>query len=119
MQGMESLPEPWRSLLALAGITIMVLGWAAQRWPDVEWLRHFDFSSHLTPEQRERLQRRDFALGGMQFVLLGLVIPLGYLVLEAMTFSSVTTLELVLVGAVSLVCLGVGVYGVSRSFRRS
>ena len=75
------IPEPLKYILGALGLVIMALGFAARRFPTVAWLRHFDFQSHLTPEQRERNRRRGNRIAAAQIVLFGFVLVMGYILL--------------------------------------
>ena len=95
--------------------TVFVLSQAARRYPHVEWLRKFELPDRRTPEQKRRAERSGQIMAGIQMILLGLVIPPGYLILEVMFMSDPSTLEMVLVGSGSLLCIGFGITAIVKA----
>ena len=79
--------------------------------PDIGPLRAFNLPE-LPPELKERQRRRSNFYAGAEFILLGLVIPIGYGVLEVMFMSDTTLLEVVLVGLASLACIVLGIVAI-------
>lgn len=51
----------------------------------------------------------------MELILAALVIPMGYVVLKVMFFTAFGRGEMLLVGAISLLCLGLGVFILVRN----
>jgi hypothetical protein len=91
----------------------------ARRFPHVPWLQHFRLPrSGLTEEQQARVSRRAAAYAGAQLILLGLVFPLGYVVLTVMTFNTVRSGTLTLVLAGSVLCVLLGITAIVQSGRR-
>jgi hypothetical protein len=99
-----------RFQIVVGSIVAVVYGLSAlaRRFPHVPWLQHFRLP-WLTEEQQARTRRRANAYAGAQLILLGLIVPVGYLVLTVMTFNTVRggTLTLVLAGSVLCVLLGI------------
>lgn len=110
-----------RLQIVLGSIVAVVyaLSLLSRRFPHVGWLRHFRIPpSRLTEEQQARMRRRANVYAGAQFILLGLVLPLGYLVLTVMTFSTVHTGTLALVVAGSVLCIVLGITAIVQGGRR-
>lgn len=104
---------------ALFGVLVLVwigLQYAARRYPDVEWLQALKLPE-LTSQQKRRAERRANLFAGMEFILLGVIIPLGYLALTVMMFNEFRFVPTALVALSSAVCIGVGVYAIARNAR--
>ena len=102
-------------LLGLITIVI-VLGALARRFPGVRWLRVFRLPEHpMTEEQRERMRRLGNRQGGMEMLLAGTVIALVSLLSNIMFFADTPTGLTVLVGAGSLLCIGLGITTLVRN----
>lgn len=100
-------------MLALIALTF-ALSRAAKANPHVRWLQVFKLGE-LTDEQRKRFRRRHARITGMELILAALVIPMGYVVLKVMFFTAFETGEMLVVGALSLLCFGLGVFVLVRT----
>jgi hypothetical protein len=70
----------------------------------------------LPKERKAKLRRSSNVFGGVQLILLGIALPFGYHILSMMTFfSSVSTIENVLVFTGAGVCIALGVTAIWRS----
>ena len=91
---------------------------AARRYPHVTWLRAFSNAfPRLPEEQRQKARKRADFYAGAQLILLGLALPFGYAALTIMTFSSFMPAPTVLVCAGSVLCIGLGIFGIWHSRR--
>ena len=99
-------------------LLIMVLGWLGRRYPRTAWLRAFNLRARLTDDQRNRLQRTVDTNTGLQFILLGLAVPIVYFVLETMLVSESAPRVALFMAAGSLACIVTGLVGVVRARRR-
>lgn len=110
-----------RFQIVVGGIVAVVYGLSAlsRRFPHVAWLQHFQLPhGRLTEEQQARARRRANVYAGAQLILLGVVLPLGYLVLTVMTFSTVSTGGMALVLAGSALCIVLGIIAIVQGRRR-
>lgn len=96
---------------------ILFLGWLARRNPHIDWLQRFDLQVHFSEDQRESLRRAADVTTGIKFVLLGLAIPLIYVVMTVAFFDEFTTRETLLCAAASTVCIGLGVVSIVKAGR--
>lgn len=103
------LPDPVEYTLGALALVFIGLGVLARRFPDVPWLQHFDLGSRLTEEQRARLRRRANRSAGVELIALGFGIPLVYFALKMAFFQETRPIELAIVVAASLLCIGLGV----------
>lgn len=110
-----ALTESQKILIGIPVLVIMGLSFLARKRPATRWLQAFNFQAHLTEGQRGRLRRTQNATAGAQLILLGIIIPIGYLGLEAMFLSSVETSELVVVGLLSVACVSAGIAALARN----
>lgn len=99
-------------------LLIMFLGWLGRRHPQIVWLRVFDMRAKLTDDQRRRLQRTVDMNAGLQLILLGLALPVVYVVLTTMFFGTFAPRGIAFVAAGSLACIVTGLVGVIRTRRR-
>lgn len=91
-------------VLVLFGLAVL-----SGRFRNVAWLERFRFEHpRLSEEDRARMRRRAAVRAGVEFILLGLVLPPGYLMLEVMLMSDVSKTELAVVLAGAVLCIGVG-----------
>ena len=107
--------------MVLGGLLLVVFGLAAlsRRFPHVAWLQIFRYNfPRLTEEQQARMRQRANIHAGVEMILLGLALPLGYLAVTVMFFNDVTTIGTVLVLAASVLLIGFGVTAIWRSSRR-
>lgn len=103
-------------VLGVLVMAILALQFAARRRPDLEWLRAFRMPE-LSPAQQQRMRRRGNLHAGVEFILLGLVIPMGYVVLTIMTFSSFDPIWTTFVMLSSALCLILGIVAIVRNAR--
>jgi hypothetical protein len=102
-------------VLALFG-AFWVLSHQAKRRPDVEWLQAFKLPQ--LPESRRRaLARRHDIIAGVELILLGLCLPIGYVILTAMTFGSFDALWIAGVALGSVLCIALGITAMIQSRR--
>jgi hypothetical protein len=102
------------TVLAVIALIFVALTQLARRYPGIDWLRHFRLPE-LPAALRERNRKRAERIAGAEFILMGLVLPLGYVVLTVMTFSSIDSLWLTGVITASLLCIGAGIYAIVKN----
>lgn len=110
-----------RFQIVVGSILAVLYGLSAlsRRFPHVTWLQHFRLPrSRLTEEQQARMRRRANVYAGAQLILLGIILPLGYVVLTVMTFSTVRTGAFAIVLAGSTLCVVLGIVAIVQSIRR-
>lgn len=106
--------------MVLGGLFVAFYGLSAlsRRFPEVAWLQAFRFENRLTEEQKARMRRRAQVHAGIEMILLGIGLPMGYAVLTVMFMNSFTPVTTTLVSAGSVLCIGLGVTAIARSRRR-
>ena len=107
--------------LVLLGLVAVVSGFAvlARRFPGVGWLQLFRYKGPpLSEAQRARIRQRSNIHAGIELILMGIVLPILYVVGIVMFFNEVTTNALVLVMAGSVLLIGLGVVGIWQNRRR-
>lgn len=106
--------------LILGGIVAVLFGLSAlsRRFPQIAWLQHFYIERpQLSEEQKARMRRRAGILAGAKLILLGLVLPMGYVVLTVMMFNDITRKAMAIVLTGSVVCIGLGITAIVRGYR--
>lgn len=98
-------------VLALIWFGIQVM---AKRRPDIAWLQQLRIPE-VSPERQARNARRHEILSGMQFILLGVVLPLGYGAITVMTFNDFDLLPTAIVALTSVACIGLGIFALTRN----
>jgi hypothetical protein len=101
----------------VVSVFLVVVGWAvlSRRFRNVAWLQRFRFEHpRLTEEHRAKMRRRANVLAGVEFILLGLVLPPGYLMLQVTLMSDLHKTELAIVLAASVLCVGIGITAIVR-----
>jgi len=111
-----AIGEILQAILLAIGVIVFVLVKSAQRRPDVGWLQPFRFTDHRTEEQKRRARRSGNIMAGVQLILLGIAIVPGYFILSMMMFmSEVSSLELWIAGAISILMVGAGITAIVHS----
>lgn len=107
----ERLPESLQVIL-MGGLAVLVgLLTVANAYPDVAWLRPFRvFRGQPSEAQTRRLRRRVRITAAVELIGLGVLLPVGYLVLTVMFFSQVDPATLWLTLALAAVCVGIGIW---------
>lgn len=106
--------------MVLVGIIaiVFVLSRLSRRFPQVAWLEVFRYDlPRLSEKQQAKNRQRANVYAGVELILLGIVLPMGYAALTVMFFNSFTPMATTLVFAGSLLCIGLGVTGIWRSRR--
>ena len=106
--------------MVLAGILVVTLGLAAlsRRFPQVGWLQAFRYNfPRLSEERQARIRRSSNIHAGIELILLGVILPLIYFASSLMMFNEPTTKGTVLVGAGSVLLIGLGVTAIWRNRR--
>jgi hypothetical protein len=110
-----------RFQVVVGSILVVLYGLSAlsRRFPNVAWLRHFRIPRpRFTEEQQARMRRRANVNVGAQLILFGVILPMGYLALTVMTFSTVSTGVMTLVLGGSVLCIVLGITAIVRGGRR-
>lgn len=92
----------------------IALQYAARRFPDVPWLQALKLPEPTARQKRIAERRANFS-AGVEFILLGLALPMGYIALTVMTFSDFSFLPTTLVALTSAACIGLGIFGLARN----
>ncbi len=103
------MPRNVQTVLAGLGLGIFALSALSRRLPDVAWLQAFRFDKHLTEEQKAKMRRRANVHAGVELILLGITLPMGYVVLTVMMFNSFSAMGITLVAAGSVLCIALGI----------
>lgn len=111
------LPESVKMVLMGIVSVVMVLSALARRMPDVAWLQTFKLQDKRTEEQKRKAQRSANILGGFEMILAGVALPAVYVVLTVMLFNEPSQGVLLLVGAFSLLLIGIGVVVIVKAAR--
>jgi hypothetical protein len=97
---------------------VFSLSWLARRLPHVAWLQPFRITlPEISEAEREKRRRRANVYAGVELIIMAVIIPFGYFVLELMFLSETTAIEIALVGASSILLFALGVMAI-RSSRR-
>ncbi len=102
------------------GIVPLLSGLSAlsRRFPHIAWLQDFDFKPpELSEEQKAKMRRRGTVRAGVKWILLGMVLPMGYVFHTVTLFSDITRKGMAIVLTGSVVCIAVGVTAIVRGFR--
>ncbi len=106
--------------MVLVGIIAIVfaLSKLSRRFPEVAWLQVFRFDPpQLSAEQKAKHRRRANIGGGVELILLGTMLPMGYAAMTVMMFNDFTPMATTLVLAGSALCIGFGVSAIWRNRR--
>ena len=115
--GIQFLGEVFQTVFVVIGVAVFALVKLAPRYPHVPWLQAFRYMDRRSEEQKERDRRRANVMGGLQFIVFGIAIPPAYLILDAMMWSTMSQLEIIVVSAVALLFIAVGITAIVRARR--
>jgi len=108
--------EALKLAAAIFAMTFMVLSWLAGRRPDVRWLQPFRMPE-VHPAIREQRRRRAERVAGVEMILVGICLPIGYLILTVMTFSSLDPWWTAGVAIASIACIAGGITVLVKNWR--
>ena len=110
------LPDTAEAILLGVIAMAFLLVWLARTFPQFAWLKAFQFPAfRLNDAQRARRRRTADRIAALQIMGLGLVLPFGYVVLTIMMFNDFETTPTVIVGACSVFCIALGIWGLVRN----
>lgn len=78
-------------------------------------MQRFDLRKNLSEQQQARVRRTANSTAGMQLILLGVMIAITFLGLKVMFFTTPTRFELVVMTAISGLCLALGIVAIYRN----
>lgn len=107
--------------IVLLGVLAAAYGLSAlsRRFPRVALLQVFRHNApRLSEKQRATIRRRVNSYAGIELILMGIVLPMIYVVSNVMFFSSPTSTGIGLVTAGSLLLIGLGTTAIWRNRRR-
>ena len=107
--------------LVLVGLIAVVFGLSAlsRQFPHVGWLHFFRHNPpRFSEEETARRRQRANVHTGMELVLIGVLVPMGYAALTVMMFNDFTAPATAVVLLGSVCCIGLGVTVIRRSRRR-
>jgi hypothetical protein len=111
----DFLPEPVKTALLGVLAIFAILVTAANSLPNVAWLRPFRLNQNLSEAQKARIRRRANVSAGLEMIGLGLLLPVGYIMLTVMMFNEIDPLTMGLILAGSVVCIGLGFWAMFSS----
>lgn len=115
-RALTDMSETFKIVVGSAVIVLYALHFLSQKFPHVTWLRHFRIP-WLRNEGQGRRARWAAVSAGAQLILLGVILPIGYVVLTVMTFSNLTTRGMTLALAGSVLCIVLGIAAVVQGGR--
>ena len=97
-------------LLGLIAIAF-VLSRLARALPHISWLQVFRLPViKMSEEERARRQRVANRMAGLEIFVVGLALPLVYVVSSIMFFSDPKPVPMIIVTACSILCFGLGIW---------
>jgi hypothetical protein len=103
----------------LLGLIAVVFGLSrlARAYPGIGWLQVFRLPERqMSEEERARRKRAENRRAGLEIILTGFVLPLVYFGLGVVFFTEPSALEIVVVGLLSVLFIGGGVWVLARNF---
>jgi len=109
---MESfLPDSVKAILFGLIVIAFALSRLARAFPDVAWLQIFRLPLNQMSEDEKASRRRTAnQITALELVLAGFALPLLYFVSTIMLFNEPKTIPTMIVGAASLLCIGLGIW---------
>lgn len=103
--------------LGVLALIFFALVQLARRYPDVAWLRPFR-PPPLSAAQQERRRRRANTYTGIELILVGLVVPMGYVALTVMMFNDFDPLWTAGVVITAIICITLGITAIAKNRSR-
>ena len=103
----------------LLGLIAVVFGLSrlARAYPSVGWLQVFRLPERkMSEEEKARRKRAENRRAGLEIILAGFVLPLVYFGLGVVFFTEPSGLEIVIVGLLSVLFIGGGIWVLARNF---
>ena len=103
----------------LLGLIAVAFGLSrlAGGYPRVGWLQIFRLPERqMSEEEKARRKRAENRRAGLEIILAGFVLPLVYFGLGIVFFTQPSTLEIVVVGLLSVLSIGGGIWVLARNF---
>ncbi|HYV25340.1 MAG TPA: hypothetical protein VE969_08900 [Pyrinomonadaceae bacterium] len=89
----------------------------ARAYPSVGWLQVFRLPErHMSEEEKAWRKRAENRRAGLEIILAGFGLPLVYFGLGMVFFTEPSTLEIVVIGLLSVLFIGGGVWLLARNF---
>ena len=111
------LPESVKAVLLGLIAIVFVLSRLARWFPHVAALQFFRLPViQMSEEQRTKRRRSGNRMAGLEIVLAGIILPLLYFGSTIMFFSEPKTIPTIIVGACSVLCIGVGLWIFARNW---
>jgi hypothetical protein len=106
--------------IVLGGLLAVMFGLSelSRRFPNVGWLQPFRYERpRLSEEHRARMRRRANVHAGVELIMIGIGLPMAYVVLTVMMFNDITAKAMAIVLTGSALCIGLGVTAIVRRNR--
>jgi hypothetical protein len=111
------LPDSVKAILLGLIALLFVLSRLARALPHVSWLQVFRLPKiQMTEEQRERRRRSANRMAAVEIGLVGLALPLVYVVSSIMFFSDPKPVPMIIVTACSILCFALGIWIFVRNY---
>lgn len=109
-------PDSVKAILVGLIAIAVALGWLARTFPHVTWLQLFRIpDSQMTEAQREKQRRASNRHTAVEIVLVGLALPVGYVLLTVISFRELETMPMAAVGVGSVLCITFGIWSFVRN----
>lgn len=104
--------------LVLVGVLAVLFGLSAlsRQFPHIAWLQLFRFNApRLSEEQRAKMRQRANIHAGIELILLGMVVPIGYFATTIMMFNDPTPTGIAIALGSALLLIGLGITAIWRN----
>jgi hypothetical protein len=102
----------------LLGVIVVAFGLnrLASAYPQVEWLHKFRLPVwEMSEQEKARRQKSGNRMAALQMILAGLILPFGYLASTVFMFNEPGTVAMIVVGALSFLCISVGIWLLAKN----
>lgn len=106
-----------KAILLAVIAAVFGLSRLARAYPDVGWLQMFRLPiRQMSEEERERRRKSGNRMAALQMILAGFILPFLYLASTVFMFENPSTAAMLIVGTLSLLCIGAGVWILARNW---
>lgn len=111
------LPNGVKAILLGVIVVAFGLNRLAVAFPEAEWLQKFRLPvREMSEAEKARRRKAGNRMAALEMILAGLILPFGYLASTVFMFSEPSSAAMIVVGALSFLCIAAGIWIFVKDF---